>query len=267
MLWPLLMTQLSVNVNKIATLRNARGKNLPDVTTVARDILTFGADGITVHPRPDERHIRRTDVFALKELIQTYRTQTGVHVELNVEGYPSDPFLEMILQIRPDQCTLVPDPPEVLTSNAGWNLAKSFELIEPIIQKLTSHEIRSSVFIDPFDFNSEDQSALQELHPHRIELYTEAYAESWGRDGEKKTIGKYLEVAKIADQLNIGVNAGHDLNLQNLKNLIQSLPMIKEVSIGHALICESLYLGLELTVLKYQNILRGPCGSRSDTCS
>lgn len=249
------MTKLSVNVNKIATLRNARGQDLPNVVKVSKDIIKFGAHGITIHPRPDERHIKRQDAYDLRQLIDESR-QRGHDVEFNIEGYPSEDFLKLIEETCPDQCTLVPDPPNVITSNAGWNLTTQATLLEDVLGRLKIMGVRSSVFLDPED-NSESQwQAMHQLKPDRIELYTEAFAKSHGGNNFDQVMSGYQTLAAQALKAGVELNAGHDLNLENLPTLIRSIPEIKEVSIGHALICESLYSGLETTVKSYLKILK-----------
>lgn len=250
------MTRLSVNVNKVATLRNSRGKNLPDVVFVAEEVLRFGAHGITVHPRPDGRHIRRPDVEALTEVIRAWNESSGRQVEFNVEGYPSEDFLGLMEKVRPHQVTLVPDPPDVLTSNAGWDVAGSESLLNSVIPRLRSIDARVSLFIDPFLMDEEQWQALARCKPDRIELYTERYADCYGTDMQSAVLERYRQVAQRAKDLNIGVNAGHDLNQNNLKLLITTIPWIDEVSIGHALICEALMSGLKNTVEAYLRILK-----------
>lgn len=237
------MTKLSVNVNKIATLRNARGHDIPNVLQVSSDIIRFGAHGITVHPRPDERHIKKMDVITLRQFITP-------PVEFNVEGYPSEEFLKLIKEHRPDQVTLVPDPPDVITSNAGWNIASNFEFLKNVLETLTEANIRVSLFVDPKDMDKAQFEALEALKPHRIELYTERFARELER-----AVSDYKSTAEKVRQYGIGVNAGHDLSLENLTLLLTNIPFIDEVSIGHALICEALYLGLEETIHRYLKIL------------
>lgn len=237
------MTKLSVNVNKIATLRNARGCNTPNVCKVAQDIEHYGADGITIHPRPDERHITTKDVYDLKKIVTT---------EYNIEGYPDKRFLKLVEDVRPEQATLVPDPPHVLTSNAGWDTVEQKELLTTICNKLRSLGIRSSIFVDT---NPENIKGAAEVGVDRIELYTGPYAEMY-YDNKEKAIGKYVEAANLALELGLGVNAGHDLSLDNLKYFKQCIPHLAEVSIGHALISDALYLGLENTVRMYKNLLK-----------
>lgn len=232
------MIKLSININKIATLRNARGGNLPDVLKAAVDCEKFGAQGITVHPRPDERHIRYQDVIDLKPLVKT---------EFNIEGYPSDTFLDMVLKIKPTQVTLVPDPPDVLTSNAGWDTVKHESFLQEIIEQLKSNGMRTSIFIDA---NLNDIKNSVNTGTDRIELYTETYAEGFSKDKEN-AIKPYIEAAELANQLGLGINAGHDLNLDNLSYFAHNIPGLLEVSIGHALISDALYYGLEKTVELY----------------
>lgn len=232
------MTRLSVNINKIATLRNARGGSNPDVIKTAIDCERFGAQGITVHPRPDERHITRRDVYELKNVVTT---------EFNIEGYPDERFMRIIEEIKPEQATLVPDPPNVLTSNAGWDTIKNKNFLQDIITQLKDLGVRTSIFIDP---NIEMIRGAKEVGTDRIELYTESYATNYLKDPEK-ALEPYKIAALEAKSLNIGVNAGHDLDLNNLNYLISEIPFIDEVSIGHALICDALYYGLENTIQMY----------------
>lgn len=237
------MAKLSVNINKIATLRNARGGNLPDVQKAAIEIQRFGANGITVHPRPDERHIRYDDVLKLKPLITT---------EFNIEGYPSKEWLDLVLKVKPDQATLVPDPPGVLTSNAGWNTVKHRDFLKEIISELKKNKIRTSLFIETATVQIEN--ALQ-TGTDRIELYTEQYAKNFHRDKEA-AVAPYAAAAKLANRLGLGLNAGHDLNLENLNYFYKNIPNLLEVSIGHALIADALYFGLENTVQLYLRQLK-----------
>lgn len=239
------MTKLSVNVNKVATLRNSRGKNNPDVLQVSLDLIKFGAQGITVHPRPDERHIRKTDVFALKKAIS---------VELNVEGYPSDDFMKMIEEVRPAQCTLVPDPPEAITSNAGWNISANEKQLENVLASLKKWGMRSSVFVDP-GTSDRDFAILEKLGCDRVELYTEDYADAFGTPLQEKVTAEYKDTAHRARAAGLLINAGHDLNLKNLNNLVKEIPIIAEVSIGHALVADALYLGFHETIQRYLNEL------------
>jgi len=237
------MTKLSVNINKIATLRNARGGNMPNVLQAALDLERFGAQGITVHPRPDERHIRYRDVYDLKPALST---------EFNIEGYPSKTFLDLVLKVKPAQVTLVPDPPEVLTSNAGWDTLTHQTFLTEIIGRLKEAGIRSSIFIET------DEKMIRNAvntGTDRIELYTESYASNYAMDKEK-AIKPFVEAAIVANEVGLGINAGHDLSLENLKYFADRIPGLLEVSIGHALISEALYLGLENTVQLYLNKLR-----------
>ena len=224
------MTKLSVNVNKIATLRNARGQDMPNVVKVSRDIIGFGAHGITIHPRPDERHIKKQDAYDLRKLIDEVR-EKGQDIEFNIEGYPSDDFLKLIEDTQPDQCTLVPDPPDVITSNAGWDLAGRSDLLKDVLGQLKSMNVRSSVFLDPADNSDSQWKALAELKPDRIELYTEAFAKSFGTDEFQGVIKGYKTLSSRAVEAGVELNAGHDLNLENLASLIGAIPEIKEVSI------------------------------------
>lgn len=237
------MTKLSVNINKIATIRNARGGNNPNLIKVAMDCEAFGAQGITIHPRPDERHITTKDVYDLKEVVKT---------EFNIEGYPDERFLKIIQDVRPDQATLVPDPPHVLTSNAGWDTLKNEQLLKEIIQEIKSMGVRTSIFVDPQLKMIEGALAVE---TDRIELYTEMYA-TQHRIDPKKAIVAYKEAALKAQDLGLEVNAGHDLDLDNLAFFKQEIPNLKEVSIGHALICDALYFGLENTIQLYLRALR-----------
>jgi len=237
------MTRLSVNINKIATLRNARGGNVPDVVQVAIDCQRFGAQGITVHPRPDERHIRRQDVFNLKPVIST---------EFNIEGYPTPDFLKLVTMVKADQVTLVPDEPGQLTSDHGWNCLKHLNFLKDTIHFLREQGIRTSLFVDP---DNEAVEAAFLSGTDRIELYTEPYATMFPLDREK-AVKPYVEAAGTAVKLGLGLNAGHDLDLFNLPYLVQQIPDIKEVSIGHALISDALYLGLEETIKRYLGCLK-----------
>lgn len=237
------MTQLSVNINKVATIRNARGHNNPDVLQVALDCERFGAQGITVHPRPDERHIRFSDVDDLSNKVST---------EFNIEGNPDPHFIEMVLKSKPAQVTLVPDGPDVLTSNAGWNTKENLEYLKTLINTFKSAGIRTSIFVDPV---IEMIEYAQLTGTDRIELYTESYADGYATD-KAKAISPFIAAAKRANELGIGVNAGHDLDLNNLKYFAQNIPHLLEVSIGHALICDSLCFGLENTIGLYLRELR-----------
>jgi len=232
------MTKLSVNINKIATLRNARGGNNPNVVQVALDIESFGAQGITVHPRPDERHIRRRDVYELKERIST---------EFNIEGYPDERYMQIIEEVRPAQATLVPDSPHVLTSDAGWNTLEQKDFLLDVIRQIKSYGVRTSIFVEPDTTMVEGAAAVD---TDRIELYTEKYARDFHQDPQK-SVTPYLNAALRAQELGLGINAGHDLDLNNLKHLKEQVPFLDEVSIGHALICDALYYGLENTIQMY----------------
>ncbi len=237
------MTRLSVNINKIATLRNARGGKNPDVIRVASDCERFGAQGITVHPRPDERHIRYTDAIALKAIVRT---------EYNIEGYPDERYLRIIEETKPDQATLVPDAPDAITSNAGWDTIRNAELLKEMIKSIKSNGTRVSVFVDP---DPKMVEGAAKAGADRIELYTEPYAAHYLSNREAAIL-PYVESARAAQQLGLGVNAGHDLDLQNLKYLKQQIPFLDEVSIGHALICDALYFGLENTIQLYLRQLK-----------
>ncbi|MCB0735572.1 MAG: pyridoxine 5'-phosphate synthase [Bacteroidetes bacterium] len=236
------MTVLSVNINKFATLRNARGGNNPDVVKAALDCEEYGAQGITVHPRPDERHIRRSDVVELKKVLQT---------EFNIEGYPDERLIELVLEVNPAQVTLVPDSPEVLTSNAGWDCQKHEKFLRDTIEVFHKQGIRTSLFIDPI----EDQiRAAAQTGSDRIELYTEAYATEFLTNKES-AVAPYRAASETAAHVGLGLNAGHDLDLKNLKFFKDQMVDLLEVSIGHALICDALYLGLEETILRYRKEL------------
>ena len=237
------MTHLSVNINKIATLRNARGGNVPDLIKVAKDIESFGAQGITVHPRPDERHIRYQDVLDLKPVVKT---------EFNIEGNPVPKFIDLVLKVKPEQVTLVPDAEDAITSNAGWDTNKHKDFLTEVISEFNRNGIRTSIFLDP-DVKLV-QSAM-ETGTNRIELYTEAYAHKYSL-GNKDAVKVYAECAKEANALGLGVNAGHDLSLENIRYFKEQVPGLLEVSIGHALITEALYLGLETTIHKYLKLLQ-----------
>ena len=237
------MTKLSVNINKIATIRNARGGNLPNLVDIALDCEKYGAEGITVHPRPDERHIKYSDVLELKPLLKT---------EFNIEGYPSRRFIELVLKVKPAQVTLVPDPPDAITSNAGWDTIKNKQLLTEIISEFKNNGIRTSIFVDPI---TEMVINAKETGTDRIELYTENFATNFSTNKEL-AIKLYTEAAKCANSLGLGINAGHDLNLDNLKYFAKNIEGLLEVSIGHALICDALYFGLENTISKYLNELK-----------
>lgn len=232
------MTKLSVNINKIATLRNARGGDVPSVTGVALDLERFGAQGITIHPRPDERHITRKDVYDLKPLVKT---------EFNIEGNPHRPFIDMVLEVKPEQVTLVPDADDAITSNAGWDCEKNMDFLKSVISEFKNAGIRTSIFLDP---NPEMVKFAAETGADRIELYTEAYAKHY-IDNKEQALKSYYETAVVANEFGLGINAGHDLSLENLKYFSDNIPNLLEVSIGHALISEALYLGLENTVQAY----------------
>ncbi len=237
------MTKLSVNINKIATIRNARGGNIPDVIKAAIDIEHFGGQGITVHPRPDERHIKVADVYELKKVVTT---------EFNIEGFPSPFFIDLVMKVMPTQVTLVPDPPDVLTSNAGWNTMEHQLFLQQVITLLKSKGMRVSIFIDP---EPQLMESAKSTGTDRIELYTEAYAKNYSND-PVAAIKPYLETANVAHQFGLGVNAGHDLNLENLAYFHRIIPYLDEVSIGHALISDALYFGLEKTVGMYLERLK-----------
>lgn len=236
------MTNLSVNINKIATLRNSRGENLPDVEQVAVDCERFGAQGITVHPRPDERHIRRDDVYKLRPLVKT---------EFNIEGYPSPEFMDLVLKVKPEQVTLVPDAPGDLTSSAGWDVGPNIDFLTGVVDRLREAGIRSSIFVgtDPDNIRLAAKTGAD-----RVELYTKPYADLYPRDPEA-AVAPFVEASKAAHKAGLGVNAGHDLNLSNLKFFSDSLPYLNEVSIGHALVSDALYLGLHETIRRYKECL------------
>ncbi len=250
------MTKLSVNVNKLATLRNSRGKNLPDVLALSEKILGFGVHGLTVHPRPDGRHIRPADVAVLSQLVRDWNLNHPEKMEFNVEGYPSRDYLDLINTHRPHQATLVPDPPEALTSNAGWDLVKEREFLKDVVNRLRETGTRVSLFVDPFTFSADQENALIEIKPDRIELYTEKYADHFHTPERDSVTQVYQDVARRAKNHGIGVNAGHDLNQENLRFLVERIPWLEEVSIGHALICEALEAGLERTVKSYLKLLK-----------
>ncbi len=236
------MTKLSVNINKIATLRNARGGNIPNVKTAAINCELFGADGITVHPRPDERHIRYRDVLEIRPVIKT---------EFNIEGYPSDRFIELVLSVKPDQVTLVPDAHDAITSNAGWDVPRFRLFLTDVVNTFRKEGIRTSIFVDTTPSNIE---AAALTGTDRVELYTEPYATRFETDAPS-AIAPFISAAKIVRELGMGLNAGHDLNLDNLRYLHQNIPWIDEVSIGHALISDALYLGLENAIQMYRRQL------------
>jgi len=232
------VTKLSVNINKIATLRNARGGNMPNLLKVAKDVQKFGAQGITIHPRPDERHIRYQDAYDLKPI---------VNVEYNIEGNPMDNFMKLVLEIKPTQVTLVPDAVDAITSNAGWDTVKHKDYLKEVIAEFKRNGIRTSIFVDP-ELKMIEGAA--ETGTDRIELYTEEFADQYSL-GNKNAIIPYTESAVLANNLNLGINAGHDLSLENIKFFKENVPNLLEVSIGHALICESLYGGLEKVIGGY----------------
>ncbi len=236
------MTKLSVNINKIATIRNARGGNTPNVVQVAIDCERFGAEGITVHPRPDERHITTQDVYDLSKIVKT---------EFNIEGYPDQRYLDLISELKPAQATLVPDPPHVLTSNAGWDTKKHEILLTDLVQQFKAQGVRSSIFIDT---NLENIEYAAKTGVDRIELYTGPFAEDFTSNPEK-AIEAYVKAANYATELGIEINAGHDLSLENLKFFKSKIPQLMEVSIGHALISDALYFGLENTIQRYKLLL------------
>ncbi len=237
------MTKLSVNINKVATLRNARGGNLPDLLKVAQDCERFGAQGITVHPRPDERHIRYRDVYELRPLVTT---------EFNIEGYPSEQFIRLVLDVKPAQVTLVPDPPGALTSNAGWDTIRNGAFLRDVVGQFRQAGIRTSIFIET-DLEMIEHAV--NTGTDRIELYTESYASGYPT-GREAAITPFIQAARLAQNLSLGLNAGHDLNLENLRYFNTNIPGLLEVSIGHALICDALYYGLENTIQLYLRQLK-----------
>lgn len=236
------MTNLSVNINKIATLRNARGGNMPNVVQAAIDCQRFGADGITIHPRPDERHITNRDVYEIKEVINT---------EFNIEGYPSEKFVKMVLDVKPEQVTLVPDAIDVITSNNGWNTVENQTFLTEIIGEFKNNNIRTSIFVNP---QGEMVEGAKKCGSDRVELYTESYANMFEID-QNQAIKSYINAAEIANKCNLEINAGHDLNLQNLSFFVKTIANVSEVSIGHALISDAIYLGLENTIQMYKRLL------------
>lgn len=237
------MTKLSVNINKIATLRNARGGNVPDLLKVAKDIQVFGGQGITIHPRPDERHIRYQDARDLKPIVYT---------EYNIEGNPAKKFIDLVLEVAPTQVTLVPDADDAITSNAGWDTIKNKDFLTEVIAEFKRNNIRTSIFVDP---TIEMIEGAKKTGADRIELYTESFAHQYSL-GNKKGIDAYVTAAIKANELNLGINAGHDLSLDNIKFFKENIPNLLEVSIGHALICEALYLGIENVVNMYLQKLK-----------
>lgn len=237
------MTHLSVNINKIATLRNARGENVPDVLQVAQDCESFGAEGITVHPRPDERHIRREDVFKLRPLIRS---------EFNIEGYPSEDFINLVLNVRPAQVTLVPDAPGDITSSSGWDVAANMDFLTNVVERFKEAGVRTSIFVNP---DVETIKCAAKTGTDRIELYTKPYADLYPSNPEA-SVAPYVIASDAAHRCGLGVNAGHDLSLVNLKFFRERVPYLNEVSIGHALICDALYLGLKETIRLYKECLK-----------
>ena len=236
------MTRLSVNINKIATLRNARGEDYPNLVKTAKDIIKFGAEGITIHPRPDERHIKYSDAYDLKQNIST---------ELNIEGNPSKKFINMVCEVKPDQVTLVPDESDAITSNSGWDTVKNFNFLKDVVEEFKSNSIRVSIFIDP---DSKMLEGAKKINADRVELFTGPYAKQYIND-KSNAINRYIDCSEIANKIGMELNAGHDLNQQNLEFFKNNIVNLKEVSIGHALISESLYYGLESTIKSYLNIL------------
>ncbi len=236
------MTKLSVNINKIATLRNARGGNNPDVEKVALDCEAFGAQGITVHPRPDERHIRRSDVYALRPLLKT---------EFNIEGYPSPDFIDLVLKVKPHQVTLVPDAPDQITSNAGWDTKSNLEFLSDLMDRFGEAGVRTSIFVGT-DIEMIEYAAR--AGADRVELYTEPYASGYKKNPDE-AVAPFVEAAKVVRRLGMGLNAGHDLSLENLEFFHRNIPWLDEVSIGHALVCDALYLGLKKTIEEYRKCL------------
>ena len=236
------MTKLSVNINKIATLRNARGGNMPNVLNAAINCQLFGADGITVHPRPDERHIKYSDVIEIRHIITT---------EFNIEGYPSEDFIALVLAVKPDQVTLVPDPHDAITSNAGWDILRNKIFLTDIVSVFRKEGIRTSLFVDTNPVNIENAALTG---TDRVELYTEPYATGFSQNAVE-ALEPFIKAAEIARERGLGLNAGHDLNLENLRYFQQNIPWVDEVSIGHALICDALYLGLENTIQMYKRQL------------
>lgn len=237
------MTKLSVNINKVATVRNARGGNNPDVCRFALDCEAMGAEGITVHPRPDERHIRRADVYALRPQLTT---------EFNIEGYPSREFIELVLQVKPAQVTLVPDAPDQITSNHGWDTEKNLQFLTEVVAVFNEAGIRTSIFVDP-DVKMIEYAA--KAGADRVELYTEPYAAGYAANREE-AVAPYVVAAEAARKAGLGLNAGHDLSLENLAYFAECVPHLDEVSIGHALICDALYLGIAETIKRYKQCLK-----------
>ncbi|MEZ4810504.1 MAG: pyridoxine 5'-phosphate synthase [Allomuricauda sp.] len=238
------MTKLSININKLATLRNSRGGNVPNLITAAQDIESFGGQGITIHPRPDERHIRYQDAIDLKKVVTT---------EFNIEGNPVPKFIDLVLEVRPTQVTLVPDAEDAITSNAGWDTLKHKDFLVDVIKTFKASGIRTSIFVDP---NVEMVKGALETGTDRIELYTESFAHKFAQGKKEEAIKPFADAAKMAHQLGLGINAGHDLSLENIQYFKENIPHLLEVSIGHALICESIYLGLENVVNMYLHRLK-----------
>ena len=234
------MTNLSVNINKVATLRNARGENVPDVVKFAIDCEKYGADGITVHPRPDQRHITYEDVRKLREVVTT---------EFNIEGFPSKEFIDLVIDVKPDQVTLVPDPPGALTSSEGWDTIKNLPVLKDICSLLREHGIRSSIFVNP---SGSMVVGAANAGADRVELYTKPFADLYSQDREF-AVAPYIEAATVAREAGLGLNAGHDLNLDNLRYFAEMIPWLDEVSIGHALISDALYLGIRETISRYKS--------------
>ena len=241
------MTALSINVNKFALIRNARGADMPNLVDISKKCIEYGADGITVHPRPDERHVKFSDLQELKNLTNNYE-----QIEFNIEGYPSDDFIKRVIDVLPDQVTLVPDPPEALTSSFGWDCEVSKIFLTEVINKFRDKNIRVSIFINP---SSKTLSNLETIRPDRVELYTYDYAKNY-KQNKNSAIKNYLEVTDYLKREfpQISLNAGHDLNLDNLDYILENIPAIKEVSIGHALVCDSIDFGLKETIKKYKGI-------------
>jgi len=242
------MTKLSVNLNKFALLRNARGADFPNVLQKARECIEYGVHGITVHPRPDERHAKYSDVYELSSFLKD-----NSEIEFNVEGNPVDKFMEIVKDTKPDQCTLVPDDPDQVTSDHGWNLQQDAEIVKPIIQELKSLGIRVSLFIDP------DPSQIElakKIDADRVELYTESYADAYGTINQQEILEQFIGAGMFAHEIGLGVNAGHDLNLKNLGLLLKNIPIILEVSIGHAIVVEAFDYSLKRTIEQYIDIIR-----------
>lgn len=238
------MALLSVNVNKIALLRNSRGADCPNVLKVSQDLISCGANGITIHPRPDERHAKYSDAYTLKD---------NINVELNIEGYPAEDFLKMVCEVKPAQCTLVPDPPEALTSNAGWDCKKNLSFLREVTSRLSENGIRSSVFLNP---EPEQVPYAADTGADRIELYTESYASSFGTVDQEEVFMWYKNTAELAVNAGLGINAGHDLSQGNLAFFSKNIKGLLEVSIGHALVVEMIYQGMNTTISNYLNILK-----------